>query len=699
MENSIEQDDMRKRIRKRYMKFLSKTKMRYVSVFFLLAAAFIALPVAGTDEDPDILFDLGVDAFNTGDYEKAIGYWEEALPLYRANGDLEHQAMVLNNIGLMNYYTQNYAAAVEYFYQALEIDRERGIYSDMANDLMNLGMAAYRLGMFYDAGAAFLEAAQHYTDLGMAPEQAKAVYNLARTYYVLNDYETALSMYVAAAELHGRLGDQQGFMQDMVGVGDVMVDIGRVDKAVEAYDAAFETGEKEDDYVSMVWVITRTAVALGSIGRYEDALVRLKKGEGLLKNIEEVDSTLQILTTRADILDRSGDFAGSIKVYEEALELAKEHEKPEEAGKILTNMGIIYGQLLRFDDATSMFSDARLMYQVLGDGLSEAKVVTNLGKLALEMRDVEKALEYFSESNKIFVAYRQQRLEAVNLLSMAEAMIAAGNLADATDAVEDALSLFYEVPTGTERYVARSLSYLGFLKYMNGEYTAAVSDFNESLTLFRDEGASVYEADALIGMGMSLLAQDRMDLAAGYFEEAERIADELSITALGWRAVCAQGLLAAAEGDTDIALARYEDALFRFAGLPGIGEDLLGARIIDPVDLIEYLAAAHEENGLFNRADTVRKTGDDIEKRLTLFTGATGIGGDTTYAEEYVETVGRVRYYEKKLSEDAVRGGDNQDTFTIMILKSQGEVLNVADEAKKKAPAFYENYMIDLGGM
>ena len=681
------------------MKFISQEKLQGVLVALFLAATLVLSPAAGAAEDPNVLFDLGVDAFNTGDYEEAIGYWEEALPLYRANKDLEHQAMVLNNIGLMHYYTQNYAAAVEYFYRALEIDRERGIYSDMADDLMNLGMSAYRIGMFYDAGAAFLEAAQHYGELGMNEEQAKAVYNLARTYYVLDDYETALSMYVAAAELHGRLGDQQGFMQDMVGVGDVMVDIGRVDKAIEAYDAAFETGKEADDAVSMVWVITRTAIALGSIGRYEDAMERLKTGEKLLKNINEVDSTLQILTTRADILDRSGDYAGSLKVYEEALELAKENEVPEEAGKILTNMGIIYGQLLRFDDAKTSFSDARLMYQVLGDGLSEAKVVTNLGKLALEMKDTEKALEYFSESNETFVNYEQQRLEAVNLLSMAEALITTGNLDDAADAVEDALLMFREIPAGAERYVARSLSYLGFLKYMHGEYTAAVSDFNESLTLFRDEGASVYEADALIGMGMSLLVQDRTDLAAGYFEEAQRIADELSITALGWRAVYAQGLLAAAEDDADIALARYEDALFRSVSLPEIGEDLMGSRMIDTTDLIERLAAAHEANGLFDRADRVRNIGDDIEHRLSLFTGAAGTGGGTTYAEEYVEVVGMVRYYEKKLSEDAGRGGDNQDTFTLLILKSQGEVLKVVDEAHRKAPTFYENYMVDLGGM
>ena len=681
------------------MKFTPKTKSRCILAFFFLAAVILTLPAAGAEEDPNVLFDLGVDAFNAGDYEKAIGYWEDALPLYRANKDLEHQAMVLNNIGLMYYYTQDYAAAVEYFYRALEIDRERGIYSDMADDLMNLGMAAYRIGMYYDAGAAFLEAAQHYADLGMDEEQAKAVYNLARTYYVLDDYETALSMYIAAAELHGRLGKKPEFMQDMVGVGDIMVDIGRVDKALDAYDAAFETGKEEDDSVSMVWVITRTAVALGSIGRYDDALERLKMGENLLKNIEEIDSTLQILTTRADILDRAGDYTGSIKVYEEALELAKEHEYPEETGKILTNMGIVYGQLLRFDDAESSFSDARLIYQVLGDGLSEAKVVTNLGKLALEMKDADKALEYFFESNETFVNYKQQRLEAVNLLSMAEVLIATGNLDDAADAVEDALSLFREIPVGTERYVARSLSYLGFLKYMEGEYTAAVSDFNESLTLFRAEGTGVYEADALIGMGMSLLAEGRTDLAAGYFTEAQRRADELSITGLGWRAVYAQGLLAAVEGDDDVALARYEDALFRFLSLPEIGEDLLGARMINSDDLIERLAASHEANGLFDRAGTVREIENDINTRLSLFSGANGIGGDTTYAKEYIEAVGVVRYYEKKLSEDAGRGGDNQDMFTILILKSQGEVLSVVDEVKKKSPTFYETYMVEGSGI
>jgi len=679
------------------MNFSKRKRWKLVPLFVMLVGLLTVSPVFGQNTDPNELFDLGVNAFTAGDYEAAVDYLEKALPLYRAHDDLEHQAMTLYNIGLIHYYTKNFAAAAEYFYQALEVDRERGIYSDMANDLMNLGMAAYRIGMFYEAGAAFLEAAQHYSDLGMDSEQAKAIYNLARTYYVLEDYETALTMFITAAELHGMLGDQPAFMQDMIGVGDIMVDIGRVDKALDAYDAAYETGKEAGDTVSMVWVVTRTAVALGSIGRYEDALERLKKGEGLLKEIEEIDSTIKILTTRADILDRSGDFEESLKVYEEALELAKEHEYVEDTGSILTNMGIIYGQLLRFDEATGAFSDARLMYQVLGDGLSEAKVVTNLGKLALEMQDTEKALEYFNESNETFTSYMRQRLVAVNLLSMGEAMITDGNLKDAADVVDDALTLFLDMPTGTERYVARSLSYLGYLKYVDGEYADAVGDFNESLTLFRDEGNRVYEIDALIGMGMSLLAQDRTDLAAGYFEEAQRIADELSLTSLGWRAVYAQGLLADAEGDGDIALSRYEDALFRLSGLPEIGADLLGARIIDADDLIETLAAAYEANGLFDKAGTVRKIGQDMQTRLSLFTGITG--ADMTYAENYVDAVGRVRYFEKKLTEDGGRGGDNQDTFTLLILKSQGEVLKLVDKAKDKAPAFYEGYMVDLGGI
>jgi len=240
-------------------------------------------------------------------------------------------------------------------------------------------------------------------------------------------------------------------------------------------------------------------------------------------------------------------------------------------------------------------------------------------------------------------------------------------------------------------YAAKIDAYIGLLDYQEGNYGSSVARFNEALTILRKENARALVADILVGTGMSLIASGRPDVASGYFVEAKRVADDLVIGPVGWRAVYGDGLLKEAAGDKATAESRYRDAFFRFSGMPDIAPTLYGARIVSIDDLLDRLSSSDSAE-----TDAVRFDRDRFKDNLDCITGLFTEGKEalTPQEEKLVEAiknaVGKFNYYEKRLADDEYRKGNSTDHFTAKLLSAQGEYLKTLDKVKKDAPELWE---------
>jgi tetratricopeptide (TPR) repeat protein len=78
-----------------------------------------------------------------GEKQRALEYYEQALPLYRQVGDRSGEATTLNNIAIVYYQQGGIERAAEMFRQSIQIYREVGAVQQEANTLYNLAVVLH----------------------------------------------------------------------------------------------------------------------------------------------------------------------------------------------------------------------------------------------------------------------------------------------------------------------------------------------------------------------------------------------------------------------------------------------------------------------------------------------------------------------------------------------------------------------------
>ena len=97
------------------------------------------------------------------------------------NDDRSGEANILNNLGLVAYEEGEYDAAREYYQQSLAIKRDIGDRAREATSLNNLGLGARRMDEYDEARARYEPARDLFADLGAVHHELTVRKNLVRT--------------------------------------------------------------------------------------------------------------------------------------------------------------------------------------------------------------------------------------------------------------------------------------------------------------------------------------------------------------------------------------------------------------------------------------------------------------------------------------------------------------------------------------
>src|SRR5262249_11449426 len=95
--------------------------------------------------EANTLANIGIVYGSTGQPQKALDYFQQALPLYRAVGDKNGEANALNGIGHVYKDIGQPQTVLDYYQQALTTLRQTGNRQDEALVLYNTARAEWRL--------------------------------------------------------------------------------------------------------------------------------------------------------------------------------------------------------------------------------------------------------------------------------------------------------------------------------------------------------------------------------------------------------------------------------------------------------------------------------------------------------------------------------------------------------------------------
>jgi len=241
---------------------------------------------------------LGTLYLRLGEYALSVEHHNHAIELYRALGDKDAEASVLNNLSLVHRRSGQLTEAKEALVRCLEMLHSA---DSVSTGLYNLGQLAVELGEIDDAVDHFSQAlalapnADSHTYLGMALRlqgqfaearthferaleignvpagDAEALENLAAVELASGDAETALSLASRALSLVADGGDPQVATSVRITLGEIHRALTDFAAAADLFDQALATARRIGYASGEVRALIGLAVVLHDLDRHSDA--------------------------------------------------------------------------------------------------------------------------------------------------------------------------------------------------------------------------------------------------------------------------------------------------------------------------------------------------------------------------------------------------------------------------------------------
>ena len=146
----------------------------------------------------------------TGEYDKALEYYETALKIDESTNDISGKASDLNNIGSIYLTWGKYDSALEQYSEALKIAEQLGDLNGKATNLNNIGRIHEIRGEFNLALERYNDAISITEKIGDLGQKSTLLNNIGMIYGAHGEFETALKKYEEAIQIADQLGDLYG---------------------------------------------------------------------------------------------------------------------------------------------------------------------------------------------------------------------------------------------------------------------------------------------------------------------------------------------------------------------------------------------------------------------------------------------------------------------------------------------------------
>ncbi|CAF1461961.1 unnamed protein product [Adineta steineri] len=326
-----------------------------------------------------------------------------------------HLATSYNNIGCAYDNTGEYSKALSYYEKALEI-REKSLPSNhpsLAALYNNIGLMYGNLGDYSKALSSHEKALEIYqkTLPSNHPSLAISYNNIGLMFNNMGDYSKALSSHEKALEIREKTlpSNHPHFACSYNNIGSVYDDIGEYSKALSYYEKAFEIQEKSlsSDHPDL-------ATSYGSIGSVYSRMEEYSKALSYYEKALEIQektlpSNHRHLATSynniGNVCRNMGDYSKALSYYEKALGIHQKTLSSDHPGLAISynNIGNVYYSMEKYSKALSFYEKSIKIKQkaLPSDHPDLAISYNNIARLYYNMTDYSKAFSYYEHALRI----------------------------------------------------------------------------------------------------------------------------------------------------------------------------------------------------------------------------------------------------------------------------------------------------------
>lgn len=319
----------------------------------------------------------GTSYFATGNYPRAIAWYEKSLAIDEEIGDLQGVASALTRLGVIHNDIGNYREALAHLERSLDIREQNGNRSGVANSLNHLGNIYDNQGYFPRALEYHQRSLEIREEIGDTIGVAASLGNIGNIYVAREENLPALDYYERALEIFDRHGHQYGAAACLTNIGIIYAEEGDYTRALEYYRRGLEVREALGDPRGI-------ANTLGNIGNlYDDqgdfprALDYLGRSLDIRQTIGDVKGEAGTLQAIGEVYKKQGKYRAAVAECRRAFALSERIGSLDlhkeicnclyESYKLLGNGGqaLAYHELmLATDDSMQLEETARRLQQM-----------------------------------------------------------------------------------------------------------------------------------------------------------------------------------------------------------------------------------------------------------------------------------------------------------------------------------------------
>lgn len=243
----------------------------------------------------------GVRFYNS-DFNKALGYFEKALGLYREMGDTNGIIVSLNNKGAIYRMQGNIPKQLECLFQCQEM-------AEKINDKELLATVLYNINVAY-------------ADLG---EMSRALDYLYR-----------------GLRIREQIGDELGIAKCQRSIASFHATQGEYEKSNELFLKSLETFKKFNATVEIGMTYNNLGTNYLDLNDTAKALAYFTKGINLYKESGNAIGLAVVMHNKAKVYYKAGDFKKALELYQESLGIKEDLGDKEGMAVTLQNIGSIY---------------------------------------------------------------------------------------------------------------------------------------------------------------------------------------------------------------------------------------------------------------------------------------------------------------------------------------------------------------------
>ncbi len=388
----------------------------------------------------DTLVNLGRYQANArGDRAKAITHYQEAQQIYRTLGNLGGEGSALRSIGVAYANLGQFERAIEFANQALPLAREAKNRALETGLLSDLGAYYGELGELHRAVETLTETAKVWEELGNKLQLTQTLNNLAETQLSLGDRQSALNYYKQALQLMEQAGGTSNRATVLNGMASTYANLGDQQLALDYYLQALDIVDKRDDRDGQMSIRGNIGLVYKSLGDYDRALDYLKQALELAQKQKNPTQEARFLNALGLVHYARGDHEQALQYNDQALQRAE--KAPLILVNVLNDAALLRHKLKQNEQALAALSRALQLAQQAGYRDGEATTLHNLGGINYDRGETATARDYFTQALKLNRELGNRSSEAATLFGLAKIERDAGNLDMARTQIEAALEL------------------------------------------------------------------------------------------------------------------------------------------------------------------------------------------------------------------------------------------------------------------